>query len=644
MAPNPSRFRPTAREWNAALIALCLVVLLGLLDGLRHTAGQGYAGHLYWRTLDAAMHRAAPWALAGMAIAAAQTLLLGAVLGARRRVIVVLAGGWTAGALLLIGLPRLLRVLTARVPREKLPVFAADPASMAAFLQKIVDALLLPDRLWIGLNEKPALWLLPLVAPPLLGLMAGGLPLLIWRRWAARDMAAKPRPWLWGLSIAAVLLVLNGPRLLAAATRPAADNRPDVIFISIDTLRRDAVGAYGGPDGVTPNLDRLAASGVRLDDLRAPASWTLPSHAAMLTGRYPWALGLRTVADALSPSAQTLAEILAARGYDTYGVVTHLFVDAPYGLAQGFDRFDHPSSERADDTVALAMRWLQKRRADTPAFLFLHFYDPHWPYRPPAEAPGWLLAETKTADRHEVDRHNDAFDLIAALRGGPPALTATAQALYRAEIWAVDRALGRLFARVSGSGRPAIVVVTADHGELFGEHDMYGHGLTLFEDEIRVPGLIAGAGIPAGRVLTGPCGLIDWAPTLLDRLGLPPAVGVDGVSLNAALLSAEPLPPRWLGGENFSLTKAPVRYATNNSWKWLSGLSQEIKKTRVDYPEAWYRLTDDPRETTNRLGEPGTPEIAALLPVLFVGQGSSDASVNISPNQRDKLRQLGYLP
>ena len=643
MDRKANRFRPTELEWKAALLALGLAVALELIDGLRQAAVQGYVGHLYWRALAAAMHRAAPWAMAGLMLAAAQVWLLRVLLLHPRRIGMALALGWAAGALLLSGLPSVLQTLTARLPKEKLPVFAADPASMAAFLQKIVGALLMPDRLWIAFADKPALWLLPLTLPLVLGLLAGIAPLLALRRWSAVETAAKPRWWFWGWWIAAVLALLNAPRLLAETTRPGGDNRPDVIFISIDTLRRDAVGAYGNPAGFTPNLDRLAARGVRLADLRAPSSWTLPSHGAMLTGRYPWSLGLRTVADALPPRARTLAEELAARGYDTYGVVTHLFVDAPYGFGQGFDRIDHPNSERAADTVALAERWLAKRRANVPAFLFLHFYDPHWPYRPPADVPDRLLAGTTEADRREVDRHNDAFELIDALRGGPPSLTATARALYHAEIWAVDRELGRLFDRLDRAGRPTIVVVTADHGEMFGEHDMYGHGMTLFEDEIRVPGLLAGPGIPADRVVEGPCSSVDLLPTLLGCLDLPVPPGLDGRNLAAEMRLGQPLPWRWVGGENASLTKLPVRYATDNRWKWFSGMSQEIKKKRVEYPAAWYRLADEPDETVNHFGEPDVPPLDELLPRLFAAQGRGDA-VTISPEQRDKLRQLGYLP
>jgi arylsulfatase A-like enzyme len=284
------------------------------------------------------------------------------------------------------------------------------------------------------------------------------------------------------------------------------------------------------------------------------------------------------------------------------------------------------------------------KRGDAPAFLFVHLYDPHWPYNPPADVPEWIFAGTSEEDRQEVNRYTDAFDLAMALAVGPPALTEAAKALYRGEIWSADHALGDLFALVRQRGRPAYVVVVSDHGELFGEHDMRGHGITLFEGEVRVPCLVAGPEIPPGLPVAGNANLIDLAPALLDLMRLSPLPHTREPGLAAALRGGPTPPPRWLGGENHSISTLPIRYVTDGVWKWFSGMDQQVRTAYLRYAEAAYRVDSDPDEAVNRLADSGVPGFREIAGALFGGAATSERHVTLDPAERERLRALGYLP
>jgi arylsulfatase A-like enzyme len=631
-------------DLRIALFAAAATLVLAAVAGARHAAALGFHGYLRWRTTADFVHDVRPWAIALAAVSLLQGAFAVALFGHRRRVYLMLAFGWLAAALGVAAAPAAIRLAVRRLPPDKLPAFARDAASMSAYLRKIVDAALLPDRLWLAFAGRPGAWLLLTIGILALGLLVYTLLHFPLRRWSAAE--AKPAGWASWLIPAAAIAVAGGlPALDAAILHPAAAGRPDVILVSIDTLRLDGVGVYGAGPSVTPNLDRLAAMGARLTGVRAPSSWTVPSHAAMLTGRWPWSLGVFQVADAISPRAATLAAALSARGYDAFAVVTNLFVDAPYGFGKGFSRVAHPASERAVDAVAVAQAWLARRPADRPAFLFLHLYDAHWPYRPPTDAPDWIFGGTADADRREVSRHQDAFELATALRAGSPALTAAARALYRGAIWGADRELGKLFAAIAERGRPAYVIVTADHGELFGEHEMYGHGVTLFEEEIRVPWLVVGPGVPAGAIVDGPASLVDVAPTIAEFAGLPGELPqADGRSLAAAIRQGGPLPARWLAGENRSLSDVPARYVSDGVWKWFSGLQIRVRGAEVAFPAAAHQVNVDPHELTQRLGDPAAPDFAAAAEELFRHVGASARRAPLDPAERERLHELGYLP
>lgn len=307
---------------------------------------------------------------------------------------------------------------------------------------------------------------------------------------------------------------------LAACASP-----PDLVLVTLDTTRRDAIGAYGGPP--TPTLDALAAEGIRFDRATTVAPLTLPAHASLLTGRWPTSTGVRDNGDAvLAASEHSLAERLAAAGYDTGAAVGARLLGADWGFAQGFDWYDAPRTlERpAAAVVDAALGWLAAR-PEGPIFLWVHLYDPHSPH---PEVPG------------------------------DP---------YLAEVAEADAQLGRLFAALRarpGWARTGVVVL-ADHGEGRGDHGEREHGALVFASTTAVPLILRPPGGGAPGVDPDPVSIVDVMPTLLGWAGLE-AEGMDGQPLDA--------PPRPVFVESHQL-------ARHLGWAPLEGL--------VDAEGAWTR-------------------------------------------------------
>ena len=314
-------------------------------------------------------------------------------------------------------------------------------------------------------------------------------------------------------------LVVSCAALLGGAcggTTPGTDSPPSAVLITLDTTRVDALGCYGGPAGLTPHLDGLAADGVVFDNAHTVTPLTLPSHASMLTGLTPLRHGVRiNGSQALGEEASTLAERARDAGVQTAAFVSSVVLGREFGLDQGFEHWDQPragsaplanyTEERAAGaTVANAVRWLAERDTERPFLLWVHLYDPHAPYAPP---PAYVERAGGDAYRGEVAWMDDAIGtLLAALRA--------------------DDAWSR-----------CTVLVASDHGEGLGEHGEPTHGYFLFESTMRIPLLLRAPGLAAGRS-SRTVGVSDVFPTLQAALGLPPRAGIDGVSL----LGADPGP------------------------------------------------------------------------------------------------------
>jgi arylsulfatase A-like enzyme/Tfp pilus assembly protein PilF len=413
----------------------------------------------------------------------------------------------------------------------------------------------------------------------------------------------------------AALLAISATAPSAARSEPAS-----VLLVSIDTLRADRVGAYGARGAKTPSLDRLAAEGVRFETAVATTPLTLPSHASLLTGLLPPRHGVRhNGLFRLADDAVTLAERFGASGRATGAVVGAYVLAARFGLAQGFGHYDdRMSAERAVAGGYLerpaaavtdrALDWLAATPG--PFFLFVHYYDPHADYTPP---------EPFASD----------------FRARP----------YEGEIAYVDRELGRLLAALEQAGRLSrtVVAVTADHGESLGEHGEATHGYGLYDATLRVPLLVRGPGVPAGRVVRGVVSGVDVAPTLLALAGAPALEDADGRDL--ARLWREGAPP-----------SAGVAYAeslaTEIDQGWspvFAARSQTLHYVRAPRPEL-YDVAADPGQTRDLLASkagpaPGAAEKAASLDAEIaasLSRQSAQAPAALDAGTRRNLEALGY--
>jgi len=328
----------------------------------------------------------------------------------------------------------------------------------------------------------------------------------------------------------------------AAAAVPA---HPNVVLVTIDTLRADHCGAYGYPRPTTPHLDAVAAAGTLFETAYTPMPTTLPAHAALFTSRHPRELGVRENGVNLPEDATTLAEILRSAGYATAAFVSSFVLDERFGLEQGFDHYDddfsaaegdlrdhyrwqgkdmhRPFDRRGRATTDAARAWLQSREGGAPFFLWVHYFDPHQPLRP--REPFYSQFARKGLET-EPERVVD---------------------LYDAEVRYADEQIGRLLAAVRGiaPGGETLTVIAADHGEGLWQHGWLEHGVNLYEEAVRVPFVWHWPGrIAAGQRVAPPVSLIDTLPTILGLLELPaPDTPIRGRDLSAVVSGSDAADP-----------------------------------------------------------------------------------------------------
>ena len=339
-------------------------------------------------------------------------------------------------------------------------------------------------------------------------LAAVGLGLVLWAAWRAKREC----------------LPIGDPR------------RPDVMLVSIDTLRADHVGAWGYERPTTPFLDELAATGTRFANAWAAAPWTLPSHATLLTGLLPIHHGAVEGDIALPRDCPLLAESFAAAGYATGGFVATLYVSRQFGFDRGFAHFDdfgiadeHQNlSEKptAAAVFARALAWGRALPAGQPAFLFVHLYDAHYPYEPPAP---WETRFDRAPRQGDARYRTYSWFLARPLK---PAQLTHQVAQYDEAIAYVDDEL-RTFVEAWRADRPAILSVVADHGEEFGERGSWGHAHTLYPEALHVPWIVNGPPVAPG-VVDEHVGLEDVAATLAGVAGIAFPAG-DGLDRAAQL-------------------------------------------------------------------------------------------------------------
>lgn len=332
---------------------------------------------------------------------------------------------------------------------------------------------------------------------------------------------------------------LGGTALVAfatACTPPPVDPRPSFLLVVVDTLRADAVSAYGAVESTTPHLDALAREGLRYTRAFAPAPWTLPSHATILTGADPVRHGVGIGGRiALPEDIETLAERLTDAGYEAVGFSENPLVSAPFGMARGFAHFaSELVAQQAQaagdagarlDVVRGVRDWAGRRDAARPFFVFVNLFDVHDPY---VLHPDHLfLPPGVDVARAEVERTGAPLRGIAEVAGICDRLPgredlAIVRGLYLGEVAAADAKLGaiqRALAEAAGA-RILVTVATADHGEHLGEARLLGHEFSLRNEVLHVPLVVHGLPGVAPAVIDTPVGLADIAPSLLGWAGL----------------------------------------------------------------------------------------------------------------------------
>jgi len=382
-----------------------------------------------------------------------------------------------------------------------------------------------------------------------------------------------------------------------------APELPKILLVSIDTLRADRLGSYGSDADLTPIMDILARRGIRFSNARAPAPWTLPSHASIFSGLYP--SDHRAIDDKVKirPDAPMMAEILKKAGYKTAAFVTHYYVGEEYGFRRGFDDFVVREEAPADQIADLANRWIRKNK-DRSFFLFLHFFDPHTPYSPPPSFREEHLPRESFWVRGDTA---DVLDVVHK-EGEPENETrlAALRALYDAEVDFSDKMLGNVLGFMKRLDiTDTIVILLSDHGEEFMEHRLMEHGFTLYEEQLQVPLVIFWPErFKKPAVSDVPVSLVDLLPTVCDLVGLPIPEGTAGKSL-MPLMAGDP-PAEVLEGFRtrpiFAETtrQGPDRVAViRNERKFI--YTPEFRLSGRFFESELFDLASDPGEKTNLL-------------------------------------------
>lgn len=394
---------------------------------------------------------------------------------------------------------------------------------------------------------------------------------------------------------------------------------PDILLITIDTLRADRVGCYGYETAATPVMDRLAAEGIRYEYCQAAVPITLPSHAALLTGKLPASLGVRNNGTyRLGQDPTLLAEVLGGRGFATGAFVAAFPLASRFGLARGFDHYDDRIPDRGASqfdyperpgtvVVAAALEWLAGQDSRRPVFLWVHLFEPHLPYAPPAPF-----------DRSFVDNP------------------------YDGEVAAADAAVGQLLAGFSRIREEApLTVLTSDHGEGLGQHQEPTHALFLFESTLRVPLILHAPGrVPAGEVVSEPVGLIDVAPTILALAGIrEPTFNPDGVAVGPGHS-----PPR---RDLIAETLAGFECC---GWSPAFSLRHGEHKVVLSARPLAFDLASDPTEQDNRWSgerpvwaEQLQDRLEAHVALLESQADDEETTRRLTTDERRKLEALGYL-
>lgn len=441
------------------------------------------------------------------------------------------------------------------------------------------------------------------------GFCLGSSGMMIAAEWLTRGSNVDRRSVTIAAGVAGALVLALAAILLAVSARPA--QRPNVLLLTLDTTRADALGAYGAAPGSTPRLDDLASRSIVFDRAWTTAPLTLPAHASLLTGLYPRSHGVRRNADFRLPEGtQTLASMLREAGYATAAFVSSIVLDRGFGLDTGFDLYDDLSGSgaaerRASDVASKAIAWLDERPRE-PFLLWVHFFDPHAPYDP------------------------------------PEAFRARFRDPYAGEVAFADEEVGRILKALDarGFGERTLIVVAGDHGEDRHEHGEPEHGVLLYEGSLRVPLIVRPPGSGQAQARDArPASLVDVTPTILELLDVAKPSGLQGRALlgrskrdeggDAGLLAETTLPEvayRWSALDAFLLGR----------FKLIVGSTSELYDLASDPGEERDLAAQEPDRVRDLEGR-----LARQRDALPSPRGES--RYRPSPKDREALAALGYV-
>jgi len=398
------------------------------------------------------------------------------------------------------------------------------------------------------------------------------------------------------------------------------DRRPrSLLLITVDTTRADRLEPYGATDVATPAMQKLAERGIVFEQAYAVAPITLVAHTSILTGLYPPEHGVRNNGTHFVPEdLTTLAETLSEEGYRTGAFVSAAVLEKRYGIGQGFEFFDDDLSEGrerhprmvpdrpAEATIDSALGWLETVEDDEDFFIWLHLYDPHASYSPPAP-------------------YRDEYR----------------ERLYDGEIAYMDAEIGRLLRQPRlRDDRDLLTVVLGDHGESLGEHGEQTHAILAYDSTLRVPLIMRWPGGPAGARIARPVSQVDLMPTVLDLFDLDVPDGISGRSWLPILEGTDDPQGRELYSETYlpyyTYGWSKLKVLRKGRWKFIDAPTPEL-----------YDLQRDPRELSNRHGqEPGTShDMTRDLGEFLAGieDAEQETSLELDSDALERLRSLGYL-
>lgn len=427
------------------------------------------------------------------------------------------------------------------------------------------------------------------------------------------------------------------------------EKSPNVIIISLDALRADALGCYGYSRPTSPFLDEIAASGVRFENATAQASWTLPSMASLMTSKYPMETGMTNFNSRFPDNALRAAEIYKENGYHTAGFITCDFLSRERGFAEGFDVFEEfLNGARAEDINQKVFKWLSSYDREKPFFLWIHYFDAHADYDPPTP---YDRSFERSFPNKELGTARHLQNLLKNGQRLSDEDNEGVRLLYDQEILYLDSQLRALRDRLKLENAldNTVTVIASDHGEEFLEHDGMLHTTSLYEELIHVPLILHyPKKVPAGKTVRTPVQNMDVLPTLLELCKIDSNHDLKGKSLLSGVDAQTE--------ENLCFSHLEVSNDGGNYMDWKPSLFKTLYMARKGADKIiydakqdayeFYNLQSDPKERFNiyKENDPNCLELkSALSEWMNSMKDSKTDSVEMDPEVLERLEALGYI-